>query len=112
MKKVIKNDTVIVIAGNDKGKVGKVLSVQGERLLVEGVNVRKKCVRPNPQLQIEGGIVDKALPIHCSNVAIYNPETQKADRVGVRAIEPVPEVGPKRERFYKSNGATIENRGR
>lgn len=111
MKKIIKNDMVVVIAGRDKGTKGKVLKVEGDKVLVENVNVRKKHVKANPQMNIEGGIVSVPRPIHVSNVAILNPENDKADRVGIRVVE---EEGKKvrRERFYKSTGAKIENLGR
>lgn len=85
MQKIKRNDEVIVIAGRDKGKRGEVLEVRdGNRLLVAGVNIVKKHQRPNPQMGIQGGIVDKEAPIQASNVAIYNDETGKADRVGIR----------------------------
>ena len=85
MQKIKRNDEVIVIAGRDKGKRGEVLDVRDDgRLLVSGVNIVKKHQRPNPQLGVQGGIVDKEAPIQASNIAIYNDETGKADRVGIR----------------------------
>ncbi len=88
MQKIKRNDEVIVIAGRDKGKRGEVLDVRDDnRLLVSGVNIVKKHQRPNPQLGVQGGIVDKEAPIQASNVAIYNDETGKADRVGIRVQE-------------------------
>ena len=102
MNKIIQNDEVIVIAGKDKGSVGTVTKVIGSKLIVEGFNIVKKHVRPNPQEGIQGGIEEKEMPLNISNVAIYNSNTQKADRVGVR----VNDQGEK-ERFFKSNGETV-----
>ena len=84
MNKIKQNDEVIVIAGKDKGSVGTVTKVMGSKLIVEGFNIVKKHVRPNPQKGIQGGIEEKEMPLNVSNVAIYNSTTQKADRVGVR----------------------------
>ena len=102
MNKIKQNDEVIVIAGKDKGSVGTVTKVMGSKLIVEGFNIVKKHVRPNPQKGIEGGIEENEMPLNVSNVAIYNSTTQKADRVGVR----INEKGEK-ERFFKSNGETV-----
>ena len=102
MNKIVQNDDVIVIAGKDKGSVGTVTKVIGSKLIVEGFNLVKKHVRPNPQEGIQGGIEEKEMPLNISNVAIYNSNTQKADRVGFR----VNDKGEK-ERFFKSNGETI-----
>jgi len=103
MKKIRKGDEVIVIAGKDKGRRGVVLLRAGEdRLLVEGINLVKKHVKPNPAANTPGGIESKAMPIHQSNVAIYNPATGKADRVGIRVGE-----DGKRARIFKSSGAAI-----
>ena len=102
MNKIKQNDEVIVIAGKDKGSVGTVTKVMGSMLIVEGFNIVKKHVRPNPQAGIEGGIEEKEMPLNVSNIAIYNSTTQKADRVGVR----VNDKGEK-ERFFKSNGETV-----
>jgi large subunit ribosomal protein L24 len=102
MNKIKQNDEVIVIAGKDKGSVGTVTKVMGSKLIVEGFNIVKKHVRPNPQKGIEGGIEEKEMPLSVSNIAIYNSTTQKADRVGVR----INETGEK-ERFFKSNGETV-----
>jgi large subunit ribosomal protein L24 len=85
MNKIRKGDQVIVLTGRDKGRRGTVLSrFDEERLIVEGVNVVKKHVKPNPMTGVTGGVVDKTLSIHQSNVAIFNPATGKADRVGVK----------------------------
>ncbi|MCF7520658.1 50S ribosomal protein L24 [Neisseria sp. ZJ106] len=105
MNKIIKGDQVIVIAGKDKGKQGQVVSVLGEKVVVEGVNVVKRHQKPNPMRGIEGGIIAKEKPLAISNVAIFNPETKKADRVGIKLIENEGKV--KRVRFFKSNGSII-----
>ncbi len=105
MNKLIKGDQVIVIAGKDKGKQGQVVRVLGDKIVVEGVNVAKRHQKPNPMRGIEGGIVVKNMPLAISNVAIFNPETQKADRVGIKLVEGEGKV--KRVRVFKSNGAVI-----
>jgi large subunit ribosomal protein L24 len=103
MNKIRKGDQVIVIAGRDKGKRGKVtLRKDDEHVIVEGINLVKKHTKPNPLKGTTGGIVDKAMPIHQSNVAIYNAATGKADRVGVKL------QGDKRVRVYKSSGDEIK----
>jgi len=96
MKKIRKGDHVIIIAGKDKGRDGKVLSVLPEKVVVEGVNVVKKHVKPNPAKEETGGIVVKNMPIAISKVAIFNPKTKKADRVGIRLIE---EEGKKEDKW-------------
>jgi len=104
MEKIRKGDEVIVITGKDKGKRGTVLvRVDEERLVVEGVNRAKKHVKPNPVKGVVGGIVEKDMPIHISNIALYNPATKKADRVGVKTLEDGRNV-----RFFKSNGELVE----
>ncbi|WP_274571852.1 50S ribosomal protein L24 [Neisseria leonii] len=105
MNKIIKGDQVIVIAGKDKGKQGQVVRVLGDKVVVEGVNVAKRHQKPNPMRGVEGGIVEKNMPLAISNVAIFNPETQKADRVGIKLVEGEGKV--KRVRVFKSNGAQI-----
>lgn len=102
MKKLRKNDEVIVIAGKDKGATGSIDQVLGGRVIIEGVNVAKKHIKANPNAGVAGGIIDKNMPIDISNVAILNPQTNKADRVGFRFNDE-----NKKERFYKSNGKTI-----
>jgi large subunit ribosomal protein L24 len=102
MMKIKQNDEVIVIVGKDKGSVGTVTKVLGAKVIVEGYNLAKKHIRPNPQEGIQGGIEEKEMPMSISNVAIYNPTTKKADRIGVR----VNDKGVK-ERFFKSNGETV-----
>jgi large subunit ribosomal protein L24 len=104
MNKLRKGDDVIVLTGRDKGKRGKVAArVDDSLLVVEGVNVVKKHVRPNPMKGTQGGIVDKTMPIHQSNVAIFNAATGKADRVGVKQL-----ADGKRVRVFKSSGEEIK----
>ncbi|NBW01409.1 MAG: 50S ribosomal protein L24 [Betaproteobacteria bacterium] len=104
MEKLRKGDEVIVLTGKDRGKRGVVTRrVGAEHLLVEGVNVVKKHVRPNPMKNTTGGIESKAMPINQSNVAIFNPATQKADRVGVKT------EGEKKVRIFRSNGEPLPN---
>ena len=105
MLKIKRNDEVIVIAGKDKGKRGKVLKVLENKLLVSGINVVRKHQKPNPQKGAQGGIVDKESPIQASNVAIYNPQTQKADRVGFKFLEDGTKV-----RCFKSTSEVIEEK--
>ncbi|MCC5862748.1 MAG: 50S ribosomal protein L24 [Gammaproteobacteria bacterium] len=104
MNKIKKGDEVVVIAGKDKGRRGTVLRiVSEERLVVEGVNVARKHVRPNPQQGIQGGIVDKEMPLHRSNVMLWNPIAQKGDRIGIKALE-----DGRRVRFFKSNNEVVD----
>jgi large subunit ribosomal protein L24 len=103
MRKIKKGDTVVVIAGRDKGKRGDVAQVvDAEHVVVNGVNTVKRHTRPNPMKNQPGGIVSKEMPIHVSNVAIWNPVTGKADRVGVRVLEDGRKV-----RFFKGNGEQV-----
>ena len=102
MQRIRKGDQVVVIAGRDKGMKGTVLSrVDDRHVIVEGVNVVKKAVRPNPTLGIEGGLIDKTMPIDQSNVMLVNPETGKGDRVGFKIVD------GKKVRVFKSNGAEV-----
>ncbi|HJW04402.1 MAG TPA: 50S ribosomal protein L24 [Azospira sp.] len=104
MEKIRKGDEVIVIAGKDKGKRGTVLRrLDAEHVVVEGVNRAKKHVKPNPVKGVVGGIVDKDMPIHISNVALFNAATQKADRVGFKQLE-----DGKKVRVFRSNGETVD----
>jgi large subunit ribosomal protein L24 len=104
MEKIRKGDDVIVTTGKDKGKRGTVLRrVDAEHLVVEGVNKVKKHQRPNPMKGLAGGIVEKEMPLHVSNVAVFNPATQKADRVGIRQLD-----DGRRVRVFKSNGEMID----
>ena len=102
MLKIKSGDEVVVITGKDKGKRGTVTRVHADgRVTVSGVNVAKKHQRPNPQRGVGGGIVEQEMPIQASNVAIYNPKTQKADRVGFRVD------GDKKVRIFKSTGDVV-----
>jgi len=104
MQKIRKGDEVIVLTGRDKGRRGKVMArVDADHLSVEGVNVVKKHVKPNPMKGATGGIVDKTMPIHQSNVAIYNAATAKADRVGIKLL-----ADGKKVRVFKSSGVEIK----
>lgn len=103
MRKIRKGDEVIVVAGKDKGKIAQIQQVveDGAKVIVEGVNVAKKHVRPNPMKGEQGGIVAKTMPIDISNVAIYNSETKKADRVGFKV------EGDSKVRVFKSTGKVV-----
>jgi large subunit ribosomal protein L24 len=104
MNKIRKGDQVIVLTGRDKGKRGTVAArVDEDHVLVDGVNTVKKHVKPNPLKGTTGGIVDKTMPIHQSNVAIFNPASGKADRVGIKLLE-----DGKKVRVYKSSGEEIK----
>jgi len=103
MRKIKKNDDVIVIAGKDKGNRGNVQRVLGEYLLVGGINKVKKHQKPNPVKGLTGGIVEKEMPIHISNVAVFNAATKKGDRVGIKTLEDGRKV-----RVFKSNGEAID----
>jgi large subunit ribosomal protein L24 len=102
MERIRKGDEVVVIAGRDKGKRGTVLRrVDGSHLVVEGINVVKKHVRPNPLKGVTGGIIDKTMPIDQSNVMLFNPGTSKGDRIGIKLVD------GKKVRVFKSNGALV-----
>ena len=104
MSRIRKGDEVIVLAGRDKGKRGTVLRrVDADHVVVEGVNRVKKNQRPNPMKGVQGGIVDKDLPIHVSNVALFNPATKKADRVGMKALQDGRKV-----RIFKANDEQVD----
>ena len=104
MNRIKKGDEVVVISGRDKGKRGTVLRrVDTEHVVVEGVNRVKKHMRPNPMKNVIGGIVDKDMPIHVSNIALFNPATQKADRVGFKSLDDGRKV-----RVFKSNGEQVD----
>ena len=102
MRKIKKGDNVVVLTGRDKGKRGDVTRVLAEHVLVAGVNQVKKHQRPNPMKGEQGGIVSKEMPIHVSNVAIWNPVTKKADRIGSKSL-----ADGRKVRFFKSNGELI-----
>lgn len=105
MRKLRKGDEIIVIAGKDKGKRGTVrqMIAEKDRVLVESINTVKKHQKPNPNLGVPGGIVEKEMPLHISNVAIFNPATGKADRVGIKILEDGRKV-----RIFKSNNEVID----
>lgn len=104
MKKIKRNDDVIVIAGKDNGKRGKVNRVMDDgRVVVSGINMIKRHTKPNPMLGTPGGIVEKEAPIQASNVAIFNPATNKADRVGFKVLE-----DGKKVRVFKSNNELVD----
>ena len=104
MDKIRKGDEIVVIAGKDKGKRGTIVTrVDAEHVVVEGVNRAKKHVKPNPVKGVVGGVVDKDMPLHVSNVSLYNPATQKADRVGFKQLED----GTK-ARVFKSSGKVVK----
>jgi len=104
MQRIRKGDEVVVLAGRDKGKRGTVLRrVDADHVVVEGVNRVKKNQRPNPMKGITGGIIDKDLPIHVSNVALFNPATKKADRVGVKTLQDGRKV-----RIFKANDEQVD----
>jgi len=104
MQKIRKGDDVIVIAGKDKGKRGTVLRmVDEERVIVENINIARKHQKPNPQGGEPGGIIDRLMPLHVSNVALYNPQKGGADRVGFKILEDGRKV-----RVFKSNGEVVD----
>ena len=103
MEKIRKGDQVVVIAGKDKGKRGTVTRrVDAERVVVEGINRVKKHVKPNPVKGVVGGVIDKEMPLHISNVSLYNPATKRGDRVGFKLLE-----GGKKVRIFKSSGELV-----
>ena len=104
MQRIKKGDEVVVISGRDKGKRGTVLRrIDAQHVVVEGVSRVKKHQRPNPMKGEQGGIVDKDLPIHVSNIALFNPATQKGERAGVKTLEDGRKV-----RIFKGNGEQVE----
>jgi len=104
MLKIKSDDEVIILAGKDKGKRGKVRKVlDNDKLIVSGVNMVKKHTKPNPQAGVAGGIVEKEAPIQVSNVAIFNPDSNKADRVGFKV------EGDSKVRIFKSSGEVIDS---
>jgi len=103
MQRIKKGDEVIVTAGRDKGRRGSVMSILGDRVMVENVNVVKKHAKPNPMAGVEGGIIEKEMSIHISNIMLFNPATNKGDRVGIKTLE-----GGKKVRFFKSNNEVVD----
>ena len=103
MNKIRKGDQVVVITGKSKGTRGAVLQVLENKVLVQGVNLVKKHQKPNPMRNVVGGIVTQEAPVHISNVLLFNPQTQKGDRVGIKIL-----ADGKKVRFFKSNGEQVE----
>ena len=103
MKRIKKGDQVIVIAGKDKGRQGTVLTVTDDSILIEAVNMVKKHAKANPMAGVEGGIIEKEMPMAISNVMLFNPMTNKGDRVGFKTLEDGRKV-----RYYKSNGEVVD----
>ena len=103
MKTIRKGDEVIVIAGKDKGRRGTVLRVDGDRVVVENVNLVKKHQKPNPSKGVTGAIVQKEAPVHVSNLALFNPVAKKADRVGFKQLEDGRKV-----RIFRSTGEMVD----
>lgn len=102
MQKLKQGDEIVVIVGKDKGKLGKVSKIDGNKVLVEGLNTVKKHQKGNPNLGLSGGIVEKSMPLEISNIALYNPKTKKADRVGFRYLD-----DGKKVRYFKSTNEII-----
>ena len=104
MRKIRKGDDVVVTSGRDRGRRGTVLRViDAEHVVVEGANRVTKHQRPTPMKSVTGGLIEKEMPLHVSNVALYNPATKKADRIGIRRLE-----DGRRVRFFKSNGEVVD----
>lgn len=106
MKRIRTGDTVIVVAGKSKGHIGKVVRVLDTKVVVEAGNMMKKHVKPNPQREQKGGIVSMEAPLHVSNVALYNPVSKKADKVGFKFIEK--DGNPHKVRYFKSNNELVD----
>ena len=104
MKRMRKGDQIIVISGKDKGRQGTVLKIMADdRVLVEQINMVKKHTKPNPMQGVEGGIVEKEMPLHISNVMLFNPVTNKGDRIGFKLLE-----DDRKVRYFKSNGEVVD----
>ena len=107
MNKIRKGDEVIVIAGKDRNRRGTVLQIiDNERVLIEGINIAKKHVRPDPNAGIQGGIEEREMPLHVSNVMLYNPQTEKGERVGFKWLGEGSER--RKVRVFKSSGETVD----
>lgn len=104
MNKLRKGDEIIVLSGKDKGKRGKITKIIGDKLIAEGINLSKKCLKPNPNTNTEGGIIEREASIHRSKVALYNYVTNKADRVGIKLL---PQENRK-VRYFKSNNELVD----
>ena len=105
MNKIRKGDTVILIAGRDKGRRGAVVGLDGDRVRVEGLNMAKKHEKPNPNQNRPGGIIEREAPVHISNVMVLNPATQKGDRVGFKAL-----ADGRKVRVFKSNQEMVDTK--
>jgi large subunit ribosomal protein L24 len=103
MNKIRKGDEVVVIAGRDKGRRGTVEQMLGDHVVVNNVNMVKRHTKPNPQKNVQGGIIEKEAPIDLSNVMLWNPVTKKGDRVGVRTL-----ADGRKIRFFKSNKESVD----
>ena len=104
MRRIKKGDEVIVTAGKDKGRRGSVMKTfDNDRVMVENINMVKKHTKPNPMQGLEGGIIEKEMSLHISNVMLYNPATNKGDRVGFKVLE-----DGKKVRYFKSNGEVVD----
>ena len=104
MQKIRKGDMVVLITGRDKGRKGAVIEVLADdRVRVEGLNMAKKHQRPNPQMGVQGGIIEREAPLQISNVALWNPAAKKGDRIGIRTL-----ADGKRVRFFKSNKEVVD----
>ena len=103
MNKIRKGDEVVVIAGRSKGRRGTVIKMLDDQILVEGVNMVKRHTKPNPQKNVQGGIIEKEAPLDLSNVMLWNPVTKKGDRVGVRTL-----ADGRKIRFFKSNKESVD----
>jgi len=104
MKKIKKGDLVVLITGRDKGRRGAVIEVLADdRVRVEGLNMSKKHQRPNPNAGVQGGIIEREAPVHVSNVALFNPATQKGDRVGFKSL-----ADGRKVRVFKSNDEVVD----
>ena len=110
MNKIKKEDMVVIITGKDRGRSGKVIKIVGtDRALVEGINMIKKNVKPNPNKRIQGGIVEKESSIHISNIALLNPVSKKADKVGFKTLEAKnPAEKARKVRYFKSNNELVD----
>lgn len=103
MRKIRRGDEVVVITGRDKGRRGTVIKVLDDRVIVENINMKKRHTKPNPRTNSPGGIIEKEAPLHISNVMLWNPFTQKGDRVGFRTL-----ADGRKVRFFKSNNEVVD----
>jgi len=105
-KRIRSGDEIVVMSGKDRGRRGTVTRIMGEKIIVEGINVAKKHVKPDPNAGIQGGIEEKEMPLHVSNVMLYNPDTKKGERVGFKFLG---EGADRRKvRVYKSSGEVVD----